>query len=140
LGSKLTDYEGKKNKKPTKAQAKIAKTGAKTAKAEAKARVAEAEIQAASKLPGFGRLPHGVGIAVHKKEGGSDLVVSGLTDDQLKRILPQINKEVLITVTEDTNTLRAGVMRFLREGVFQTIIKIIAGLVVGYLLFKFGLI
>jgi hypothetical protein len=30
-------------------------------------------------------------------------------------------------------------MRFVREGVFQTVVKIIAGLVVGYLLIRFGL-
>ncbi|HYW68775.1 MAG TPA: hypothetical protein VE960_04155 [bacterium] len=36
-------------------------------------------------------------------------------------------------------SFRAGLLRFVKEGAFQTIVKIVAGLVVGYLLIKFGL-
>ena len=49
------------------------------------------------------------------------------------------NNEVLITITEDENSFRAALMRFVREGIFQTIIKVAAGLIVGYLLLMFGL-
>lgn len=37
------------------------------------------------------------------------------------------------------SSFRAGLLRFMKEGAFQTIVKIVAGLVVGYLLIKFGL-
>jgi predicted metal-dependent peptidase len=140
----MTDNQERNKKKLTKAQAKIAKAEAKgkvkMARAEENARIAEVKTEADSRSSGFGHLPKGVGIAIQRKNDSSELVVSGLTDDQLKRILPQINKEVLITITKDTNALRAQMMQFVREGLFQTIIKIVAGLIVGYLLFKFGLI
>ena len=41
--------------------------------------------------------------------------------------------------TEGESSYRAGLLRFVKEGAFQTIVKIIAGLVVGYLLIRFGL-
>jgi hypothetical protein len=136
-------HDKKSKKKKAKAQTKAvkaeAKAKAKAAEAEAKARIAEAESTAASRLPGLSRLPRGVEVTINEKEGKSELVVSGLTDEQLKRLLPHIGKDVVITVAEDQNALRAGMMRFVREGVFQTIIKVIAGLIVGYLLLTFGL-
>jgi hypothetical protein len=85
------------------------------------------------------RLPPGVGVTIRRQDDSSELVVSGLRHDQLRRILPQINREVLIAVTEERSSLRAAAMRFVREGAFQTLIKIVAGLVVGYILVRFGL-
>ena len=116
--------ENKAEKKAIKAKAKIAKT-------EAKAMMAEAQ--------GSISLPEGAGLTVNKTEDGARLTIHGLTETQLNRIIPQLNKEILISVTEDENTLKAGLMRFVREGLFQTIIKVIAGLIVGYLLIQFGL-
>ena len=111
---------------------KEAKAAVKRAKAEAKAAERAAE-------PRSGPLPGGVGVAIRKTEGSSELVVTGLRDDQLERILPEVNREVLIAVTQERSSLRAAAMRFVREGAFQTVIKIVAGLVVGYLLLRFGL-
>ena len=116
--------ENKLEKKEAKARAKIAK-------GEAKVRAAE--------LRGSTGLPEGVGIAMKETGDGTQLTIHGLSETQLNRIIPQINKEILISMTEDKNSLKAGFMRFVREGVFQTIIKIIAGLVVGYLLIQFGM-
>jgi hypothetical protein len=110
---------------------KEAKAAVKRAKAEAKA--------AGDAQPSAGALPDGVGVAIRKAEGSSELVVTGLRDDQLKRILPEVNREVLIAVTQERSSFRAAAMRFVREGAFQTVIKIVAGLVVGYLLLRFGL-
>jgi hypothetical protein len=39
----------------------------------------------------------------------------------------------------EESSFRAGLLRFVKEGAFQTIVKIVAGLVVGYLLIRFGL-
>jgi hypothetical protein len=128
----------KREKKRLKAEAKIAKAGAKS---RAKSRAGAAKSASKTGAAGsFGvSLPEGVGIAIREKEAGSELIVSGLKKHQLERLLPQINKEILITIAEEKNTLRAGLMRFVREGVFQTLIKVVAGLIVGYLLLKFGL-
>lgn len=41
--------------------------------------------------------------------------------------------------TRERGAFRAGLVRLVREGVFQTVVKIVAGLVVGYLLIRFGL-
>ena len=139
----MSDYEDKLDKKVAKARAKIAtaeaKAKAKAAKAEAKARIAAAENAALSKSTRFRGLPDGVNVSVKHTERGAELVVSGLRDDQLSQLLPEVNREVLITVTEDKSSLKAGVMRFVREGIFQTVVKVIAGLIVGYLLLRFGL-
>ena len=139
----LNDYEDKLDKKVAKARAKIAtaeaKAKAKAAKAEAKARIAAAETAAQSRSGRFRGLPDGVNVSVQHTEHGSELVVSGLRDDQLRRLLPEVNREVFITVTEDSSSFKAGVMRFVREGIFQTVVKVIAGLIVGYLLLRFGL-
>lgn len=137
----MGDKEGKKEEKRLKAGAKIAKAEAKarakSVKAEAKVKSAEMEAEAA--LARRASLPEGIGIAIREKDAASELIVSGLKKHQLERLLPQINKEILITLTEEKHTLRAGMMRFVREGVFQTIIKVVAGLIVGYLLLKIGL-
>jgi hypothetical protein len=139
----LNDYQDKFDKKVAKAKAKVAtaeaKAKAKVAKAEAKARIAAADKDALSKSTRFRGLPDGVNVSVQHTEHGAELVVSGLRDEQLRRLLPEVNREVLITVTEDKSSLKAGVMRFVREGIFQTVIKVIAGLIVGYLLLRFGL-
>jgi hypothetical protein len=129
----LTDRDPKTEKKLAKSRAKIAKSEAKAAAAREQAKLQQAMQPSAITLPG------GVGISIRRREDGSDLVVSGLRDDQLKRLLPEINKEVLIAVTEEKSAFRAGLMKFVREGLVQTIIKVIAGLVVGYLLVRFGL-
>lgn len=42
-------------------------------------------------------------------------------------------------IEEDGSAFRTGLLRFVKEGAFQTIVKIVAGLVVGYLLIRFGL-
>ena len=141
--NKLSDYEDKIDKKVAKDRGKIAtaeaKAKAKVAKAEAKARIAAAENAALSRSTRFRGLPDGVNVSVQHTEHGSELVVSGLRDDQLRRLLPQVNREVFITVTADRSSFKAGVMRFVREGIFQTVVKVIAGLIVGYLLLRFGL-
>ena len=139
----MNDYEEKLDKKVAKARAKIAtveaKAEAKAAKAQAKSRIAALENAALSRSTRFRGFPDGVNISVRQTDDGSELVVSGLRDEQLRRLLPEVNKEVFITVTEDKSSFKAGVMRFVREGVFQTVVKVIAGLIVGYLLLRFGL-
>jgi len=85
-----------------------------------------------------GVLPSGVGVSVEREGDASRVVVSGLNDGQIRRLLPHVINEVLIAVTADRSAFRAGVMRFVREGLFQTIIKVAAGLIVGYLLLRFG--
>jgi hypothetical protein len=124
-----------------KLEKKRAKAELKTEKARQSAAVDQARIQGAAGRAetSRSRLPDGVGVTVHKRNGRSDLVVTGLSDPQLARVLPEINKEVLIAVTADHNALRAGLMRFVREGLFQTIIKVVAGLIVGLLLLRLGL-
>ena len=84
-------------------------------------------------------LPDGVSVAVRQRENGTELVVSGLREEQLRRLLPELTREVMITVTEEKSQFRAGLMRFVREGMFQTLVKIVAGLIVGILLIKLGL-
>jgi hypothetical protein len=130
-----------------KTQKKLAKAGVKLAKTEAKRmggsrsdeRTSRRKGDLASGLRELERLPSGVGVSLERTESGTRLVVSGLGDDQLRRVVPEIAREVLIAVTAERNALRAGLMRFVREGVFQTAVKIAAGLVVGYLLLRFGL-
>ena len=118
-----------------KVRKKEVKAEVKRAKAEAKA----AEPGRSSSADPAGVLPAGVGVTIRRLDDSSELVVSGLRDDQLRRILPEVNREVLIAVTQERSSFRAAAMRFVREGAFQTIIKIVAGLVVGYLLLRFGL-
>lgn len=133
-------------------EAKIRKKEAKARVKEAKARVREAESLAGAAGSGAGdgamagrvgggrvAMPEGVGVSVRRTDGRSELVVSGLSDEQLRRIVPGLTKEVVIAVTEEKSPFLAGLMRFVREGIFQTVIKIVAGLVVGYLLLRFGL-
>lgn len=110
---------------------------AKIRKKEAKAGVKAAK--AAAKAGGRPAGAGGAGVSIRKTGDSSELVVSGLSDRQLERMLPGINKEVMIAVTEERSAFRAGLMRFVREGLFQTTVKIVAGLVVGYLLIRFGL-
>lgn len=112
------------------------KASLKRAKAEGRA---AAEVVERGASPARDRLPDGVGVAIRRAEGTSELVVTGLRDDQLRRILPEVNREVLIAVTQERSSFRAAAMRFVREGAFQTVVKILAGLVVGYLLLRFGL-
>ena len=113
-----------------------AKSRKKEAKAAAKAEKARAKATGGDLPAG---VPEGVGVSVRKREGVSELVVGGLSDAQLERIVPGISKEDVIAVTEDRSAFRAGLMRFVREGVLQTIVKIVAGLVVGYLLVRLGM-
>lgn len=120
-----------------KAEKKRAKSEVKKVKAEAKARKKGAA--SASDMAALLDLPTGVGIAVRPSQGGLELVLSGFGDEQLKRLIPQLSKEVLIAAETDKNPFRAGLMRFVREGLFQTFIKVLAGLIVGYLLIEFGL-
>ena len=107
-------------------------------KAELKAAKARAKTQRATGSADSG-LPPGVGILVREADGRPELVVSGLQPEQLERLIPQLSKEVLITVAEETHPVKAGLMRFVREGLFQTVVKVVAGLIVGYLLLQFGL-
>jgi hypothetical protein len=120
----MSKAEHKIEKKRAKAEAKIAKARAK------------AETVKASSASG---LPPGVGVSIQRRDDASDLVVTGLRDDQLERVLPHVAKEVLIAVTAEKSSFRAGMMRMAREGLFQTLIKVIAGLIVGLLLVRFGL-
>jgi len=87
---------------------------------------------------GLRSVADGVEVTIDKAENGSRLVVSGLNDAQLNRLLPRVAKEVLISIVQDQNSFKAAAMKFVREGLFQTIIKVIAGLVVGYVLIKVG--
>ena len=134
--------EEKKRLKRTKAQARQireeAKAKAKTVKAEGKLR---AQRLRASSMNSFDAEsePSRISIDVHEVGGYSELVISGLKREQLKRLLPQINRDVLITQVQDQNAFKAGLLRFFREGAFQTVIKVIAGLTVGILLYKIGL-
>lgn len=121
-----------------KARKKEAKGEVKKAKAASKAAKVGARAEGGPRPPA-GPLPDGVGVAIRRAEGSLELVVTGLRDDQLRRILPEVNREVLIAVTREKSSFRAAAMRFVREGAFQTIIKVVAGLVVGYLLLRFGL-
>ena len=114
-----------------------AKARKKEAKAAAKAEKARAKAAATGALEEG--VPGGVGVTVRKLDGGSELVVAGLRDDQVERLLPEIQKEVMIALTEEKSAFRAGLLRFVKEGVFQTIVKVVAGLVVGYLLIRFGI-
>jgi len=123
--------------KEYKAEKKRAKSEVKKAKAEAKAQ--KKSPIGASEIAELSELPAGVGISVRPAQNGSELVLTGLGDDQLRRLLPQLTREITIAVTADKNAFRAGVMRFVREGLFQTFIKVLAGLIVGYLLLEFGL-
>lgn len=111
----------------------------KEVKAALKRAKAEAAAGRGTSPGGAGPAPDGVGVSIRTRESGSELVVSGLRDDQLRRLLPEVNREVAIAVTRERSTFRAAAMRFVREGAFQTVIKIVAGLVVGYLLIRFGL-
>lgn len=107
--------------------------------AKAAAKIAKAQAKAQSQVNDRRRTLAEVGITIRRASGGDELVVSGLSEEQLKRILPQLNKEVLISLAAEHSSLRAGLMRFVREGIFQTIIKVMAGLVVGFVLIKLGL-
>jgi hypothetical protein len=113
-----------------KARKKEAKAAAKVEKARAKASAAGA---------GSASVQAGVGVTVRKLGESSELVVAGLKDEQIGRLLPAIQKEVAIALTEEKSPFRAGLLRFVKEGVFQTIVKVVAGLVVGYLLIRFGI-
>jgi len=134
--------EDKKQAKHAKAQIKQIKQ---EAKAKAKAVKAEGKLRA-NRLSGSAmsgacdpKKNCRISIDVHEVGDYSELVISGLKREQLQRLLPQINKDLLITQTQDRSAFKAGMLRFFREGVFQTIIKVIAGLIVGLLLYKIGL-
>lgn len=134
--------EEKKRLKQTKAQVKQireeAKAKAKSVKAEGKLRAQRLRASSLSNLDAESE-PTRISIDVHEVGGYSELVISGLKREQLQRLLPQINKDVLIAQLQDQSAFKAGLLRFFREGAFQTVIKVIAGLIVGLLLFKFGL-
>jgi hypothetical protein len=112
-------------------QAKAKKKEAKAAVKVEKARAAAAEKRDAG-------TSSGVGVTVRRHEGSSELVVTGLSDRQLERVVPGITREVAIAVTAERSAFKAGLLRFVKEGLFQTIIKVVAGLVVGYLLIRYG--
>ena len=65
--------------------------------------------------------------------------MSGLPEERLRGIVPELSKEIRISATEERSALRAGWLRFVREGLWQTFIKVVAGLIVGYLLLEFGM-
>lgn len=131
----------KKRQKQTKAELKHireeAKAKAKAVKAEGKLRAQR--LRGASISDEEEMEPRRITIDVHEVSGYSELVISGLRREQLQRLLPQINRDVLITQVQEKNALKAGMLRFFREGAFQTLVKVIAGLIVGLLLYKFGL-
>ena len=135
------DSEEKKRRKQTKAQVKQIQD---EAKAKAKAVKAEGKLRA-QRLRGSSLKnveedeQRRISIDVHEVGGYSELVISGLKREQVQRLLPQINRDVLITQVHERSAFKAGLLRFFREGTFQTVVKVIAGLIVGVLLFKFGL-
>jgi hypothetical protein len=123
-----------------KVEKKRAKAAVKQEKSRAKAsREGGASGAAPVVARSAGVLPAGVGVSVEREGDGSRVVVSGLSDRQIRRLLPHVVGEVLIAVTADRSAFRAGFMRFVREGLFQTIVKVAAGLIVGYLLLRFGM-
>ena len=132
----------KNRQKQTRAQVKQvreeAKAKAKAVKAEGKLRAQRLKSSSLS-----GRVEEfeerRISIDIHHVGGYSELVISGLKQEQLQRLLPQINKDILITQLSEENAFKAGLLRFFREGTFQTVVKVIAGLIVGILLYKFGL-
>ena len=134
--------EEKKKRKQTKEQVKQireeAKAKAKSVKAEGKLRAQRMRASSLSNLDADSE-PTRISIDVHEVGGYSELVISGLKREQLQRLLPQINRDVLITQVQDQSAFKAGLLRFFREGAFQTVVKVIAGLIVGILLFKIGL-
>ena len=134
--------EEKKRQKETKAQVKQirdeARAKAKAVKAEGKLRAQRLQGSSLKNVAEEGQ-PRRISIDVHEVGGYSELVISGLKREQLQRLLPQINKDILITQVHEKSAFRAGLLRFFREGTFQTIVKVIAGLIVGLLLYKFGL-
>ena len=131
------DSAEKKRLKQTKAQVKQIRE---EAKAKAKAVKAEGKLRASSLNSVDGKSePSRISIDVHEVGGYSELVISGLKREQLQRLLPQINRDVLITQVQDQSAFKAGLLRFFREGAFQTMVKVVAGLIVGLLLYKIGL-
>ncbi len=123
------------SKQDLKKQKKIAKAKVKIAKAKEKQMKQEGKVYSFNKK----NFPPGITINISESGKNSDLIITGLTSNQMKRILPRLNKELLITFTEEDSPFRASLLRFLREGLFHTVVKIIAGLIVGYLLFYIGL-
>lgn len=136
------DFDEKKRVKQTKAQVRQIRE---EAKAKAKAVKADGKLRAqrlrASSLTSDDAESDAsrITIDVHEVGGYSELVISGLKREQLQRLLPQINRDVLITQVQDQSAFKAGLLRFFREGAFQTLVKVIAGLIVGILLYKIGL-
>ena len=136
------DSSEKKRFKQTKAQVRQIRE---EAKAKAKAVKAEGKLRAqrlgASSLTSDDVVTEAsrISIDIHEVGGYSELVISGLKREQLQRLLPQINRDVLITQVQDQSAFKAGLLRFFREGAFQTVVKVIAGLIVGLLLYKIGL-
>ena len=125
-------------KEEDKIRKKEAKAKAKTAKKRAKQEAEKAEniIEAADRSSDH--LPGGIGITIQGEEENMRLIVSGLSRGQLNKIIPQINKEIEIAVMRDRNVFRATVLRFFREGLFQTAVKVAAGLIVAFLLMQLG--
>lgn len=134
--------EEKKQLKKSKAQVKQireeAKAKAKAVKAEGKLRAQRLRASSLNSVDAESE-PSRISIDVHEVGGYSELVISGLKREQLQRLLPQIHKDVLITQVQDQSALKAGLLRFFREGAFQTLVKVVAGLIVGLLLYKIGL-
>lgn len=136
------DSEEKKRRKQTKAQVKQIQD---EARAKAKAVKAEGKLRAqrlrSSSLDGSEEMiePRRISIDVHEVGSYSELVISGLKREQLRRLLPQIHRDVLITQVHEKSAFKAGLLRFFREGSFQTLVKVVAGLIVGLLLYQFGL-
>jgi hypothetical protein len=134
----VSDSNSKARKKEAKARVKEAKALARQAEALAGGSDGQAGGGALSSRGASG-MPEGVGVSIRRVEGYSELVVSGLKDDQLRRTIPGITKEVMIAMAEERSAFLAAAMRFVREGLFQTVVKVVAGLIVGYLLIRFGL-
>jgi hypothetical protein len=132
------------NKENSKIEKKKAKAELKAQKADIKLKILEQEKglseQNASKTSlKIQNLQQGTGIFIENEGEGSRLIIEGLSKDQLQRLLPEVNREVFITLTETKNPLKAMFLKFVREGVWETLIKVVAGLIVGYLLIRLGL-
>jgi Na+(H+)/acetate symporter ActP len=132
----LGSTEGKIKKKEAKAKIKALKAEAKLKKKIAKKAPEDLEKSTGEEIE---RLKEGVSVTIEKQQSRANLVIKGLTDEQLQKILPEVKKEVVITLTKEISPLKASLMRFIREGAMETLIKVVAGLIVGYLLIQFGL-
>ncbi|MBN2134201.1 MAG: hypothetical protein JW737_00570, partial [Acidobacteria bacterium] len=123
-------------KEESKIEKKKVKASLKAQKADTKLKILEQEKGSSAQNSSntalkIQNLQQGTGIFIENVGDNSRLIVEGLNKDQLQRLLPEVNKEVFITLTETRNPVKAMFLKFIREGAWETLIKVIAGLIVG---------